>query len=339
MLQACPLSSDTVQHIRSQFHLSIWARLRCWPSEVGPHLDDHLVPGTAFTMGFILLWFPSFISSLPRLIQPNGGIRLSHQSFTESGLPRPWSQCIWATCTTSLPHQGEAGNHVAASERPSFVITPSLLCHKYSYKANYFPLEWGRTGTGSCFLLIPSPGPGSMNGWHSINSLGELRKSHVLSLSPPSVASFEFWRRGLSANRKGGASSSLPIAERLCPQWAWTCHDKTPLWTRPCGFWPSVDRCFPGGAKEPACQHRRCKWCPGGEDPLEEGMATHSSILAWRIPWTEEPASVRVGSMGSQRVRHDWATEQQLQGKQDAHLPPDGQVPFSLPRIFFFNKT
>ena len=36
----------------------------------------------------------------------------------------------------------------------------------------------------------------------------------------------------------------------------------------------------------------------GGEDPLEMGMATHSSILAWRIPWTEEPA----GSMGSQRV-------------------------------------
>ena len=41
----------------------------------------------------------------------------------------------------------------------------------------------------------------------------------------------------------------------------------------------------------------------GGEDPLEEGRATHSSILAWRIPWTEEPG--RVQSMGSQRVRHD----------------------------------
>ena len=38
------------------------------------------------------------------------------------------------------------------------------------------------------------------------------------------------------------------------------------------------------------------------EDPLEKGMATHSSILAWRIPWTEEPA--RLQSMGSQRVRH-----------------------------------
>ena len=40
----------------------------------------------------------------------------------------------------------------------------------------------------------------------------------------------------------------------------------------------------------------------GWEDPLEKGMATHSSILAWRIPWTEEPG--RLQSMGSQRVRH-----------------------------------
>ena len=43
----------------------------------------------------------------------------------------------------------------------------------------------------------------------------------------------------------------------------------------------------------------------GSEDPLEEGMATHSSILAWRIPWTEEPSALQ--SMGLQRVRHDWA--------------------------------
>ena len=39
------------------------------------------------------------------------------------------------------------------------------------------------------------------------------------------------------------------------------------------------------------------------EDPLEEGMATHSSVLAWRIPWTEEPDGLQ--SIGSQRVRHD----------------------------------
>ena len=43
----------------------------------------------------------------------------------------------------------------------------------------------------------------------------------------------------------------------------------------------------------------------GPEDPLEEGMAIHSSILAWRIPWTEKP--VELQSIGSQRVRHDWA--------------------------------
>ena len=39
------------------------------------------------------------------------------------------------------------------------------------------------------------------------------------------------------------------------------------------------------------------------EDPLEKEMAIHSSILAWRIPWTEEPGGLQ--SMGSQRVRHD----------------------------------
>ena len=40
----------------------------------------------------------------------------------------------------------------------------------------------------------------------------------------------------------------------------------------------------------------------GGEDPLEEGMATHSSILSWRIPWTEEPGGLRF--IGLQRVRY-----------------------------------
>ena len=41
----------------------------------------------------------------------------------------------------------------------------------------------------------------------------------------------------------------------------------------------------------------------GWEDPLEEAMATHSSILAWRIPWTEEPGKLQ--SIGSQRIRHN----------------------------------
>ena len=49
----------------------------------------------------------------------------------------------------------------------------------------------------------------------------------------------------------------------------------------------------------------------GWEDPLEEGMETHSSILAWRIPLTEEPLGLQ--SVGSQRAGHDLATEQQQQ--------------------------
>ena len=47
-------------------------------------------------------------------------------------------------------------------------------------------------------------------------------------------------------------------------------------------------------------------WFLGQEDPLEKGTATHTSILAWEIPWTEEPG--RLQSMGSQKIRHDWAT-------------------------------
>ena len=45
----------------------------------------------------------------------------------------------------------------------------------------------------------------------------------------------------------------------------------------------------------------------GWEDSLEKGKATHSSILVWKIPWTEEPGELQ--SLGSQRVGHDWVTE------------------------------
>ena len=76
---------------------------------------------------------------------------------------------------------------------------------------------------------------------------------------------------------------------------------------------------FPGGTsgKESACRWRRCKkhrFHLGLEGPL----ATHSSFLAWRIPWTEEPGGLR--SMGSQRVRHDWATKQQQQQQENMQV-------------------
>ena len=64
---------------------------------------------------------------------------------------------------------------------------------------------------------------------------------------------------------------------------------------------------FPSGSdgKESACKQETQVRSLGPEDLLEKGMATHSSVLAQRIPWTEEPG--RLQSMGLQRVGHDWA--------------------------------
>ena len=62
---------------------------------------------------------------------------------------------------------------------------------------------------------------------------------------------------------------------------------------------------FPGGSdsKESACNLGDLGSIPGKKDLLEKGMATHSSILAWRIPWTKEPGGLQF--MGLQRVGHD----------------------------------
>ena len=65
---------------------------------------------------------------------------------------------------------------------------------------------------------------------------------------------------------------------------------------------------FPGSSdgKETACNQETQVQSLGGEDLLEMTVTTHSSIIAWRILWTEEPGVLQ--PMGSQKVRHDWAT-------------------------------
>ena len=57
----------------------------------------------------------------------------------------------------------------------------------------------------------------------------------------------------------------------------------------------------------------------GQEDPLEKGTATHSSILAWRISWAQEPGGLQ--SMGSQRVRHDRTTNVLIPGSEKWEAP------------------
>ena len=76
---------------------------------------------------------------------------------------------------------------------------------------------------------------------------------------------------------------------------------------------PTLQNCrwHPDGSvgREASCQCRRHETrvrALGPVDPLEKEMATHSSILPWRIPWMEKPS--RLQSMGSQKVGHDWAT-------------------------------
>ena len=81
-------------------------------------------------------------------------------------------------------------------------------------------------------------------------------------------------------------------------------------------------------------------WVPslGWEGPLEKGLATHSSILAWRIPWTKEPGGLE--SMGSQRVRHNWTSntlcfhKSEAQGKGpvlEGNVSRQGFPPILLP--------
>ena len=67
--------------------------------------------------------------------------------------------------------------------------------------------------------------------------------------------------------------------------------------------------CFPGGSAvgTPPANAGDVSSVPGREDPLEKGMATHSSVLAWRIPWTEEPGGLK--STESQRAAYNFPTK------------------------------
>ena len=96
-------------------------------------------------------------------------------------------------------------------------------------------------------------------------------------------------------------------------------------------FLPLFPMGFPGGTsgEESACQCRRQKrhrFYPGLGYLLEKGMATHSSILIWRIPWTEEPADLQ--SMGSHRVGYNWSNLASVQWNTTHPLKKNEIVPF-----------
>ena len=72
-------------------------------------------------------------------------------------------------------------------------------------------------------------------------------------------------------------------------------------------------------------------WSLGREDPLEKEMAPHSSTLAWRIPWMEEPGGLQ--STGSQRVGHDWATSLSLSVPKNIQISKDLSHQISWNRV------
>ena len=128
--------------------------------------------------------------------------------------------------------------------------------------------------------------------------------THPISFSPPRMGqrrchwSLPVWHMAPESQRRGNdltqtksisvLSSSILLSTfslhntqpRSCPEWELSAADPWMTW-----IWT---------AQGPL----------GQEDPLEKGMATHFSILTWRIPWTEEPGGLQF--MGLQRVGHDW---------------------------------
>ena len=88
-----------------------------------------------------------------------------------------------------------------------------------------------------------------------------------------------------------------------------------PVGSDVCLMWRTVweTGCFPGGSdgKESACNARDPDSIPGSGRFLGEGNGNHSSILGWKIPWTEEPGGLQSRSL--QRIRHNLAIKQQQQ--------------------------
>ena len=75
--------------------------------------------------------------------------------------------------------------------------------------------------------------------------------------------------------------------------------------------------------KNPRAMQETSIWSLSWEDPLEKGMATHFSILAWRVPLIEKPGGLQ--SMGSQRVRHNWVTKT-FTFRDQTHTPSIGSL-------------
>ena len=127
---------------------------------------------------------------------------------------------------------------------------------------------------------------------------GEKVDSHWTSFSKLHQLYFGFWRKGVCQRQERKVFCAFPCAETA----AWVTAEERQ--GNPFRLLLNMAQCV---KNTPTIQETQETPVPslGWEDALEEEMATHSNILAWRIPWTEEPD--RLQSRGLYRVRHDRA--------------------------------
>ena len=149
--------------------------------------------------------------------------------------------------------------------------------------------------------LCPLPSPHPQDTHTCLHKVPALELPHPPHLPHPTPT--PAWEGPTSPAASSMGQSQVPHPRVYRPKF---CLESAPVTFGSDGVICVSFSLFPGGSdgKESACNVRDVQSL-GQEDPLEEGMETHSSIFAQRIPWTEEPSGLQ--SMRSQRIAHDWA--------------------------------
>ena len=207
-------------------------------------------------------------------------------------LHRPWggleSLPLWQNGLPHLPHTWTiftaAGVHSGAQVIPSGPLLPAgVQARSEALLPGVCP------ATGSLYLTQGGPlvNPLLHSGPPKSNSTPSSPRS---SLSPCGKRDFATWKRP----SRGYGTDIAQFQKTSAVQQEYVAIAGS------CG-----NRGFPSGSavKHPPAMQETLVRSLGGEDPLEEGVATHSSSLAWRIPWTEEPGGQQ--SMGLQRIGHN----------------------------------